>query len=105
MADELAPRAREVDAVGREQYELESRYFLGAVIDLEETYQWGFAELHRIQTEQRAIARDLFGSTDIAAACAALDADPDRQIAGPHAFRDWMQQLADRVVAELNGVH
>jgi uncharacterized protein (DUF885 family) len=102
---DLLPRGRERDAVGREQYELESRYFLGAVIDLDETYAWGFAELHRLQTEQRSIARELFGDPDIQAACAALDADPNRQIAGAPAFRDWMQQLADRVIAELNGVH
>ncbi len=105
LRSELAPRGREVDAVGREQYELESRYFLGAVVDLDETYQWGFAELHRLQTEQRAIARELFGDPDIPAACAGLDADPARQITGAAAFRDWMQQLADRVIAELNGVH
>ncbi|GAA3606933.1 DUF885 domain-containing protein [Microlunatus ginsengisoli] len=105
LRSELAPRGREVDAVGREQYELESRYFLGAVVDLDETYQWGFAELHRLQTEQHAIARELFGDPDIPAACAGLDADPARQITGAAAFRDWMQQLADRVIAELNGVH
>jgi uncharacterized protein (DUF885 family) len=105
LSRELAPRAPHVDAVGREQYALESRYFLGAVIDLDDTYRWGFAELHRLQEEQRAIARSLTGSTAIAAACAALDADPARLIAGPEAFRDWMQQLADRVVAELDGVH
>ena len=105
LRDDLLPRGRERDAVGREQYELESRYFLGAVIDLDETYDWGFAELHRLQTEQRSIARDLFGDPDIQAACAALDADPSRQITGAPAFRDWMQQLADRVIGELNGVH
>ncbi len=105
LTRELAPRAPQIDAVGREQYELESRYSLGAVIDLDDTYHWGFAELHRLQEEQRAIAKDLTGSRDIAAAYAALDADPARRIPGAEAFRDWMQQLADRVVAELNGVH
>ena len=32
----LAPLAPSLDAVGEEQYALDSRYFLGAVIDLEE---------------------------------------------------------------------
>ena len=42
LREELAPLGREKEAVGRERYQLESRYFLGATIDLEETYSWGF---------------------------------------------------------------
>ncbi len=105
LGTELAPLAPSLDAVGEERYALDSRYFLGAVIDLHETYAWGFDELHRIQTEQRVIARDLTGSTDIKAACATLDEDPERRIAGPPAFRDWMQQLTDHAVSELAGTH
>ena len=70
------------------------RYFLGAVIDLEEAYQWGFEELHRIQEDQRATAKDLVGESDIKEAYAALDMDPARRIAGAEAFRAWMQELA-----------
>ncbi len=45
LRDELAPVASEHDAVGRELYALHSRRFLGAEIDLDETYEWGVAEL------------------------------------------------------------
>ena len=41
----------------------------------------------------------------IAAAVAALDADPVRRIHGAHSFRAWMQDLADRTVAELADTH
>ena len=34
-----------------------------------------------------------------------LDADPDRMIHGSEAFRDWMQELADRTIAELADAH
>jgi len=101
----LAPRAPRLDAVGADRYELHSRSFLGAVIDLEETYRWGFEELWRIQTEQRQLARELVGSDDIGEAYAALDADPARLIHGPEPFRDWMQRLADQAIAELTGTH
>src|SRR5690606_21267602 len=37
----LAPQARAEDAVGRERYALFSRTFLGAEVDLDETYAWG----------------------------------------------------------------
>ncbi|MCI0755724.1 DUF885 family protein, partial [Teichococcus vastitatis] len=56
LADELAPAATETDAVGRELYALNSRRFLGATIDLDETYEWGREELARMVAEQTAIA-------------------------------------------------
>ena len=102
---ELAPRGREVEAVGREQYALGSRYFLGATVDLEETYAWGWDELHRIETEMAEVAAKIVPGGTVDEAVAALDSDPARTIAGKDAFRDWMQQLADRTVAELADVH
>jgi uncharacterized protein (DUF885 family) len=105
LARELIPQAPTEDAVGRERYSLESRYFLGAVVDLDETYRWGFHELHRIQEEQRDIAAKLVGSRDIRTAISSLDDDPGRRVAGAERFRDWMQQLADRAISELDGVH
>jgi uncharacterized protein (DUF885 family) len=38
-------------------------------------------------------------------AVAALDAEPARKIAGGEAFRDWMQELADRTIGEMHGRH
>ena len=37
LDEELLPRGRDKEAAGREQYERDSRYFLGAEIDLDET--------------------------------------------------------------------
>ena len=105
LGHDLAPHAPTLDAVGEERYALDSRSFLGATIDLEETYAWGWDELARIQREQRRLARDLVGSDDILAAYAALDADPARRIAGAESFRSWMQDLADRAVSDLAGTH
>jgi len=105
LASDLAPLAPSLDAVGEERYALDSRNFLGATIDLEETYLWGYEELHRIQELQRQIARDLTGDSEIKAAYAALDADPGARIAGADAFRDWMQELSDRAVENLAGTH
>ena len=105
LGDTLGPLAPSLDAVGEERYALDSRSFLGAQIDLEDTYRWGFEELRRIQAEQREIARALVGSPDIHAAYAALDADPARRLSGAEEFRSWMQDLADRAVADLAGRH
>lgn len=105
LAAEMAPLGRERDAAGREHYELASRYFLGAEVDLEETYLWGWVELHRIETEMQSIASAIVPGGSIADAARHLDENPARYVEGSEAFRDWMQELADRTVAELAGVH
>ncbi|GAA3119570.1 uncharacterized protein (DUF885 family) [Kribbella aluminosa] len=106
LTAELAPRAPERDACGREVYELASRNFLGAKVDLEETYAWGWQELARIESDMQDIAAGLNGGErNIEATAALLDNDPARSIQGKEAFRDWMQQLSDAAVAELGGTH
>ncbi|MBA3280593.1 MAG: DUF885 domain-containing protein [Acidimicrobiia bacterium] len=104
LQTELHPRGREKEAVGRDHYALASRYFLGATVDLEETYAWGWHELERIVDEMDATAGRIRPGASLDEAVAALDADPARLIHGREAFRDWMQQLADRTIEELAGV-
>jgi uncharacterized protein (DUF885 family) len=102
---ELAPLGREKEAAGRERYELASRYFLGATIDLDETYAWAFEELGRLEGDMRVVADKIVPGGTVDEAVAALDADPARTIHGKEAFRDWMQSLADRSIVELNETH
>ncbi|MBL0704372.1 DUF885 domain-containing protein [Sinomonas sp. JC656] len=105
LEDELLPQAPEKDAVGRERYALASRRFLGATVDLEETYAWGVAELDRIIAEQEAVAERIKPGATIAEAKALLNADPARQLHGTDALKAWMQGLSDRAVAGLAGTH
>jgi len=101
----MAPRAPQRQAVGRDRYALASRFFLGATVDLEETYAWGFSELARIEAEMRQVADKIVPGGTVDQAVEALDADPARRITGKEAFRDWMQALADQSIAELHGTH
>jgi uncharacterized protein (DUF885 family) len=106
LRDDLGPRGRENQAAGPDRYALASQYFLGAKVDQNETYAWGFEELYRLENEMRAVSADIAGhGASIDAAAAVLDADPARRIPGKEAFRDWMQALADKAVGELNGTH
>ncbi|MDI6103130.1 DUF885 domain-containing protein [Actinoplanes sp. NEAU-A12] len=106
LREELAPLGREKEAAGLERYELASQFFLGAKVDLQETYLWGFAELDRLEREMRAVAARIGGAgVSVDEAVTLLDADPARNIRGKEAFRDWMQALSDRAITELNGVH
>ncbi|MEE6283090.1 DUF885 domain-containing protein [Georgenia sp. MJ170] len=104
LRTDLAPHAGTVDAVGRDRYELWSRHFLGAVVDLDETYEWGLAELARITAEQEAVAVRLYGpGTSPTEAMARLDADPARRIDGTAALQQWMQTVSDAAVTALAG--
>jgi uncharacterized protein (DUF885 family) len=106
LRDELAPLAPTEDAFGRERYQLWSRYFLGATVDLEETYAWGLAELDRVVAEQEAVAAQIAGEgATVEQAVEALDADPARKLEGTEALQAWMQETADAAIAALDGVH
>ena len=105
LRDEVAPVASEHDAVGRELYALHSRRFLGAEIDLDETYEWGVAELARMVAEQEAIANEILPGASVAEAVAFLEQDSARKLHGTDALQAWMQETSDRAVAELGESH
>jgi uncharacterized protein (DUF885 family) len=105
LENELHPRGREHDGVGRERYAPESRLFLGAVIDLDETYEWGWQELKRIEDEMAAVSDRIVSGGTVDDAVKALDSDPARKISGKENFRDWMQELADKTIDEMADVH
>lgn len=106
LRDELMAQAPEEDAFGRERYALWSRYFLGARVDLDETYRWGLEELDRVIAEQEAVAAQIAGEgASVEDAVRVLDEDPARILHGNDALQAWMQETSDAAVAALNGVH
>ncbi|SDU87395.1 DUF885 domain-containing protein [Jiangella alkaliphila] len=105
LGETAAPAAREQDAVGRDVYAVASRYFLGAAVDLDETYEWGVAELARLEAELAEVAQDIVPGGTVDDAVAALDADPARKITGTDGLQSWMQKLSDRTIEAMNGVH
>ena len=105
LANELAPAATEKDAVGRELYALHSRRFLGATVDLDETYEWGVEELARMVAEQESIAHEIKAGASVEEAVAFLEQDPSRKLHGTDALQKWMQETSDRAVEELGRSH
>ncbi len=105
LTDELAPRAPQKDAVGREHYALASRYFLGATVDLDETYEWGIEELARMVAEQESIASEIRPGASVKEAIAFLDQDASRKLHGTDALQKWMQATSDRAIEELGRSH
>jgi uncharacterized protein (DUF885 family) len=105
LEHDLAPHAPEADAVGREHYALASRSFVGAEIDLDETYEWGIAELDRMVAEQEHIADQILPGAGVQEAITHLDGDPSRKLHGTDALQAWMQQTSDRAIVELGRTH
>jgi uncharacterized protein (DUF885 family) len=105
LRDEYAPKSDPHDPVGRDRYALFARVFSGVELDLDETYQWGWEELYRIEERMRAVAARILPGEAVAAVADHLDHDPTRTIVGVEAFRQWNQDLIDRTIAELNGTH
>ncbi|GGR49202.1 uncharacterized protein (DUF885 family) [Nocardioides luteus] len=104
-AEELVPVGLPKEAVGRDHYRLASRRYLGAEIDLEETYAWGWEELERLSDDMKATAERILPGSSVTEAARHLDQDPARQLTSTDALVEWMQTTANRAVAELGDVH
>ena len=105
LQSEYLPRANPHDPVGRERYQAASRGFNGIELDLEETYQWGWEEVWRIQSEMAETAERISPGATAAEAIAILESDDSRAITGEDAFREWMQQTQDDTMQSLLGTH
>jgi uncharacterized protein (DUF885 family) len=105
LGEEYSPHAAECDAVGPDRYSRLARVFNGMELDLEETYEWGWAELHRIEHAMAEVADRILPGESVDAVIEHLETDPNRAIEGVEEFRQWLQDLLDTTIAELDGVH
>jgi uncharacterized protein (DUF885 family) len=105
LRTDYLPSATPKDPVGRERYELAAREFTGAQLDLEDTYQFGWDELHRIEDRMRAVCEQIRPGASIHEAIDVLESDPAKVIEGVDAFQRWNQDLIDTTIAALNGTH
>jgi uncharacterized protein (DUF885 family) len=105
LREVYAPDADDVDAVGPERYRLFARAALGADVDLEETYLWGWDELHRIEDEMRGECRAIGHDDDISRTIEWLETGSELVIEGEENLRSWLQQLMDSTIDLLDGVH
>ena len=105
LAEELIGQAPVTDAIGAERYPVLSRQFLGATVDLEETYAWGLDEVARIQRLMTEAADEIKSGASVAEAIELLDADPVRKLRGTDALQAWMQERSDAAIEALSGSH
>ncbi|SCX10045.1 DUF885 domain-containing protein [Candidatus Aquiluna sp. UB-MaderosW2red] len=93
------------DAIGRERYQMLSSSFLGATVDLDETYKWGIEELARIVAEQNEVANQILPGASVEEAIKHLENDPSTKLHGTEELQKWMQKLSDNAIEALSGTH
>jgi uncharacterized protein (DUF885 family) len=103
LRQDYAPRAAEADAVGPERYAVAARLSLGADYDLNEAYQWGWAELRRINAEMTAEADRVRPGASVPEAIALLN--ESQYVTGADAYLAWLQDRHDWALEQLAGVH
>jgi uncharacterized protein (DUF885 family) len=102
LREDYAPRAREADGIGGDRYAVNARLSLGADIDFTDAYQWGWAELDRIEAEMVAEAARVKPGASIAEAEAILD--QTQFVDSEDAYLAWLQDQHDQAIERLNGV-
>ena len=103
LREDYAPRATERDGVGAERYAVAARLSLGADIDLAEAYEWGWAELGRIEAETAIEADKISPGGSFGEAAAVLGGT--EYVTGPDAYLAWLQDRHDEAIERLDGIH
>ena len=75
LRDNYLPVATSRDAVGAERYQEGTNRFLGMSIDLDETYEWGWSEVHRIRSEMTQASHEIDDSLSLGEVIHLLDND------------------------------
>ncbi|HEX9064270.1 MAG TPA: DUF885 domain-containing protein [Streptosporangiaceae bacterium] len=92
------------DGVGAERYRTCARRWTGATVDPREAYEWGWSQFSDLQEQMRTEAERVLPGASAQQAMAYLD-DSGQAIEGVAEIRDWLQDLMDRTIADLNGSH
>jgi uncharacterized protein (DUF885 family) len=105
LVAEYLPNATEREAVGADRYALWAQAFNGTQLDLLETYQWGWDELHRIEHAMGEVNERILPGRSMPEVIEHLEHDPTRTVEGEDRLRAWLQDLIDSTIADLDGTH
>jgi uncharacterized protein (DUF885 family) len=94
-----APAARLTDGVGRDRYRLAQRQFLGADPEPEDSYAWGWSEIHRIRTEMTEVAAQILPGASLTEVLAYVEHESDFAVHGLNAFVDWAQDHVNHMIS------
>ena len=81
----------------------ESERFLGLHLDPDETYDWGWSEVHRLLGEMKDTAAEIDPDLNIDEVIDLLDTDPGRSAPDHDAFADFVRDIQAHAVERLDG--
>ena len=96
-----APAADPRNGVGPERHALARRRFMGMNVDAQEAYEWGFAEVSRLDAELVKTAKEIKPNATLDEVRHFLDTDPKHSIEGEENLREWLQKLMDDAMSFL----
>jgi len=96
-----APAADPRNGVGPERHALARRRFMGMSVDAREAYEWGFAEVSRLDAELVKTAKEIKPNATLNEVRHFLDTDPQHSIEGEENLREWLQKLMDDAMSFL----
>jgi uncharacterized protein (DUF885 family) len=104
LTNDYLPKATPIDAVGAERYAMWARYFTGANLNLRETYEWGVADLKRINDRMWKVAEKIKpGATSLREVADILDKDPKYFVKDKEGIVAFLQDFTDKAIARMNG--
>jgi uncharacterized protein (DUF885 family) len=103
LETDYLPRSLSADAVGRDRYQREAEYYLGMGIDLDETYEWGWSEVHQLLGEMKSTAAEIDPGLTIEEVIHLLDTDPARSAPDHDAFAEFVESIQAQAVDQLDG--
>lgn len=103
LREEYAPKATEADGVGAERYGVEARLSLGMDLDPKDAYDWGWAELARIEAEMSDEANRIKAGATVDEAIEILEAT--RFVEGEDAYLSWLRAKHEQTMNDLDGTH
>jgi uncharacterized protein (DUF885 family) len=105
LRDEYAPAASGTpDAVGRDRYVVSARRYLGADLDVDDAYEYGWSELQRIEAEMIEVGSAIRPGVGLVELFALLDAEGEA-VEGEDALLRTLQELMDDAIVALDGTH
>lgn len=105
LRDIYLPASNPEDGVGRELYLVGVDRFLGMSIDLEETYEWGWSQVHRLRAEMKETAAEIDQDKSISDVIELLETDPARSAATRDEFVAFVAALQQQAISQLDGEH
>lgn len=96
-----APAADPRNGVGEQRHALARHRFMGMNVDAREAYEWGFAEVARLDAELIKTAKKINPNATLNEVREFLDTDPSHSIEGEENLRDWLQSLMDDAMSFL----